>query len=254
MQSSDINHTSWKCKMHPSSFPLRCNYLFAFFSEAFQVSGMRKDVHWGAVFRRTTSKAKSIAFEERVYESCQSSRTRKAVAEKECLSCSAVKEIFYRRAEAEIKPTGAILTRVLGIYEIFLKKRHKLFVLIISDIEQKCVQAVLPERIEESLESWIDNLSVSQRKAIRYASIDMWSPYYYYAVRKKSPRAKIVVDRFHVMKQLNRRISRIRRKIQRNATDKVKEALKRSRQLFVKNRLEFTEKMVFTQIRDEPYS
>ena len=139
----------------------------------------------------------------------------------------------------------------MGIDEISLKKRHKLFVLIISDIEQKCVQAVLPERIEESLESWIDNLSVSQRKAIRYASIDMWSPYYY-AVRKKSPRAKIVVDRFHVMKQLNRRISRIRRKIQRNATDKVKEALKGSRQLFVKNRLEFTEKMVFTQIRDEP--
>jgi len=182
----------------------------------------------------------SIAFEESVYEDCLSG-TRKKVAEKECLSCSAVKEIFYRQAKAGIKPADAMRTRVLGIDEISLWKRHKQFVLIISDIERKCVQAVLPERTKESLEVWIDNLSALQRKAIRYASIDMWKPYYY-AVRNKPPRARIVVDRFHVVKQLNRRISQIRRKIQRNASDEIKQVLKGSRWLLVKNRSELTEK------------
>jgi transposase len=182
----------------------------------------------------------SIAFEEQVYERCLSG-TRKAVAAKECLSHSAVKEIFYRWAKSWIKLTETIRTRVLGIDEISKKKRHKQFVLIISDIERKCVLAVLPERTKANLETWIDNLSVSQRKAIRYASIDMWSPYYY-AVRKKLPRAKIVVDRFHVMKQLNERISQIRRKIQRNASNEIKEVLKGSRWLLVKNRSELTEK------------
>ncbi|MDM8540345.1 helix-turn-helix domain-containing protein, partial [Desulfococcaceae bacterium HSG9] len=57
---------------------------------------------------------RSIAFEESVYESCLSG-TRKKTAEKECLSCSAVKEIFYRRADARIKPTDAIRT---GFWEL----------------------------------------------------------------------------------------------------------------------------------------
>ena len=52
-----------------------------------------------------------------------------------------------------------------------------------------------PKRTEESREVWIDNLSALQRKAIRYASVDMWKPCYY-AVRKKPPRAEIVADRF----------------------------------------------------------
>jgi len=182
----------------------------------------------------------SVAFEEMVYENCLSCN-RKKVAEKECLSHSVVKEIFYRLAKARIKPTGSIRTRVLGIDEISLKKRHKQFVLIISDIERKCVLAVLPERTKESLETWIDNLSAVQRKAIRYASIDMWKPYYY-AVRNKLPRARIVADRFHVVKQLNGRISQIRRKIQRNTSDEIKQVLKGSRWILVKNRSDLTEK------------
>ena len=182
----------------------------------------------------------SIAFEEQVYESCLSG-TRKKVAEKECLSHSVVKEIFYRWAKAKIKRTDMIRTRILGIDEISLKKRHKQFVLIISDIERRCVLAVLPERTKESLETWIDNLSAAQRKAIRYASIDMWKPYYY-AVRNKLPRARIVVDRFHVVKQLNGRISQIRSKIQRNSSDEIKQVLKGSRWLLVWNRSELSEK------------
>ncbi len=78
---------------------------------------------------------RGISVEESVYEDCLS-RTRKKTAEKECLSCSVVKEIFYRRAKAEIKPADAMRTRVLGIDVISLKKRHKQFVLIISDIER----------------------------------------------------------------------------------------------------------------------
>ncbi len=98
-----------------------------------------------------------------------------------------------------------------------------------------------PERTEESLETRIDNLSAALRKAIRYASIDMWKPYYY-AVRNKLPRARIVADRFHVVKQLNGRISQIRRKIQRNTSDEIKQVLKGSRWILVKNRSELTEK------------
>jgi transposase len=41
---------------------------------------------------------------------------------------------------------------VLGIDEISLKKRHKQFGLVISDLERRCVMAVLPGREKERLE------------------------------------------------------------------------------------------------------
>lgn len=127
------------------------------------------------------------------------------------------------------------MTRVLGLDEISLKKRHKQFALIISDIDRRCILDVLPIREKEALEKWIDKLTEQQRQAIRFASIDMWAPYYY-AVRNKLPHAKIVVDRFHVMKHLNDRITQLRRNIQNNASDDIKEILKGSRWILVKNR------------------
>jgi len=176
----------------------------------------------------------SAAFEFHIYETCLSGN-RKKVAQKEGLSQSTVKDIFNRWARSRVNKSGDILTRVLGIDEISLKKRHKQFALVISDIGRRCILDILPVRDKEAFEEWIDNLSEPQRKAIRYASIDMWAPYHH-AVRNKLPHAQIVVDRFHVMKQLNERITQLRRNIQNNASSDMKDILKGSRWILVKNR------------------
>ena len=123
----------------------------------------------------------------------------------------------------------------MGFDEISLKKRHKQYALVISDIERKCILAVLPARDKELLEKWIDDLTEQQRKAIRVASLDMWRPYHQ-AIRAKIPHAKIVVDRFQVMKQLNGRLTQIRRRIQRNGDEEIKRILKGSRWILVRNR------------------
>jgi len=162
----------------------------------------------------------TIAFEHHIYESCISSN-RKRVAIREGLSQSTVRDIFNRWAQYKINRSGNILTRVLGIDEISLKKRHKQYALVISDIGRKCILAVLPARDKAVLEMWIDGLTEQQRKAIRFASIDMWRPYHQ-AIRNKLSHAKIVVDRFHVMKQLNGRLTQIRRRIQHNGDEEIK--------------------------------
>jgi transposase len=87
----------------------------------------------------------------------------------------------------------------------------------------------------EALEEWIGKLSEQQRQAVRFASIDMWAPYYY-AVRNKLPHVKIVVDRLHVMTHLNKRITQVRTNIQNSASDDIKDILKGSRWILVKNR------------------
>jgi transposase len=183
----------------------------------------------------------TTAFERHIYESCLSSNKKK-VAQQVDLSQSTVRDIFNRFAKGKVHRSQDILTRVLGIDEISLKKRHKQFALIISDISRKCILAVLPDRKKDTLENWIAGLTEKQRKAIRCVSIDMWRPYYQ-AARKMLPHAKVVVDRFHIMKHLNERINQIRKKIQKNAEEEtIKTVLKGSRWLLLRNRTELSSK------------
>ena len=184
-------------------------------------------------FRRHTA-----AFERHIYERCKAS-CRKKVAMKEKLSQATVKEILNRFARRIPERSGCLLTRVLGIDEISLKKRHKQFVLVISDISSRRILAVLPDRRKDTLENWFDELTEEQRRAIKFVSIDMWAPYAQ-AARAKLPKAQLTVDRFHVMKQLNERLGQMRRKIQRALPEEKKDMLKGMRWILVKNREELS--------------
>ena len=182
----------------------------------------------------------SKAFEMYVYQCCLES-TRKAVAMREGLSHSTVKDIFNRLAA--LKKSGIIdgKIRVLGIDEISLKKRHKQFVLVISDINRKCILAVLPDREKQTLINWLESLSVQTRKSIRFVSIDMWAPYYQ-AARQVLAHAEVVVDRFHVMKQLNARLTQLRTSYQKQCDPEIQKLLKGSRWIVVRNRSELSVK------------
>jgi len=182
----------------------------------------------------------SSAFEMHVYKSCLTA-TRKSVAIREMLSHSTVKEIFNRLAALKKNSTTCNTIRVLGIDEISLKKRHKQFVLVISDISRKCVLAVLPDREKKTLEAWIESLSTEVRNSIRFVSIDMWKPYYQ-AARSKLSHAKIVVDRFHVMKQLNMHLTKLRTKYQKECDSEMQKLVKGSRWILVRNRSELSKK------------
>ena len=65
--------------------------------------------------------------------------------------------------------------------------------------------------------------------------MDMWRPYRSF-VKQHLSQAKIVADRFHVMKQLNDQLTKARRQIQRQADEDTREALKGSRWLLVQAR------------------
>jgi len=181
----------------------------------------------------------SIAFEKHIYKLCQGS-TFKKVAFCEGLSNSTVIDIFnYYAAIKHTISNNFRATRVLGIDELSLKKRHQQYVLVISDIDRKCVLTILPNREKKTLEKWIESLNEQERKAIRWVSIDMWAPYYQ-AARSKLPHAKVVVDRFHVMKQLNTRLTQLRSKYQKESTIEIQDILKGSRWILVRNRHELS--------------
>jgi len=177
-------------------------------------------------------------FEQAIYRQCLESSC-KAVATGQWLHEATVKEIFKRWAKHTERRRGPTRVRVLGMDEIAIKKRHKQYALILSDLQERCVIAVLPERTQACLEQWLEQLTLDQRQAIRVVSMDMWHPYRQ-VVQTKLPQAKIVADRFHVMKQLNERLNQMRRSIQRHADDLTQQHLKGCRWLLVKNRPNLT--------------
>lgn len=170
-------------------------------------------------------------FEQVVYQQCCHS-SKKETAEQFQLSQTTVDGIFKRWAKRRIgSPQHQV--RVLGMDEIALKKRHKQYVLVLSDLERRHVLAVLPTREQKTLMAWLQTLTKAEKRAIRVVSMDMWRPYRS-VVSTYLPHADIVADRFHVMKQLNEQLTKARRQIQRQADANTKEALKGSRWLLVR--------------------
>jgi transposase len=177
------------------------------------------------------------AFEEYIYQRTQKT-PRKHVALQEGLSESTVKDIFKKWAKEQTRhQSDRRRVRVLGVDEISVRKGHRQYALVLSDLERRCVIDVLPNRKRDTFEAWLDNLSEEEHKAIRVVSMDMWKPYRL-AVQTKLSHAQIVADRFHVMKQLNHQVDLMRRALQKKADDSLYQLLKGNRWLLLKKRSE----------------
>jgi transposase len=181
-----------------------------------------------------SQRRESTAYELHIYDQCKHT-DQAAVAEQEGLHSETVKAIFQRWAKRAEKRQLRVVVRCLGVDEISLRKGHQQFALVLSDLERHCVIAVLAERSQKSLEAWLEGLDEAERKAIRLVAMDMWGPYRG-VVAAKLPQAEIVADRFHVMKQLNDAIAKIRRNLQAKADKASYELLKGIRWILVRNR------------------
>jgi len=176
----------------------------------------------------------SVAYELHVFEQCRHT-PQTTVAKREALHPETVKLIFLRWAKRTEQQRQPRPVRYLGVDEISLRKGHKDFALVLSDLERHCVIAVLAERSQESFGQWLDGLSATERKAIGVVAMDMWGPYRG-VVKAKLPQAEIVADRFHVTKQLNEAIAKIRRALQKTADATDYELLKGTRWILVRQR------------------
>ena len=193
-----------------------------------------ENLEWIGPKRRQTS-----AFELHIYERVKHKTPRKHVALQEGLNEATVLDIFKRQAKRAARQADDGRVRALGVDEISLRKGHKQYALVLSDLGRRRVIAVLPNRLKKTFEEWLDGLTGEERRAIRVVSMDMWEAYRQ-AVRKRLRHARIVADRFHVMKQLNHQIDLMRRSIQRKAkkegNEALYQALKGSRWVLLKNR------------------
>src|SRR5437868_5653624 len=102
----------------------------------------------------------------------------------------------------------------MGIDELSLKKRHKLYVTILTDLtdpDRPEVLAVADGRDEAAARQCLGKLSQEQQQRVQAYRADMGQAFHA-ACRDLLKNAKAVVDRFHVAKKFNEAIDGRRKK------------------------------------------
>jgi transposase len=137
------------------------------------------------------------------------------------------RDLSHRFAKPKLKHL-----RHIAIDEIAVAKGHR-YLTIVMDLESGAVVFVGDGKGAAALKPFWKRLHGSKAK-IEAVAMDM-SPAYREAVSTNLPKAKIVFDRFHVMKLFNEKLSELRCELHREATDKLqKKVLKGTRWLLLK--------------------
>jgi transposase len=149
------------------------------------------------------------------------------------ISWDLANDIQKRRLQQRFdRPRLAHVERI-AIDEIHLGKRHK-FITLVLDLESGAVLFVGDGKGADALKPFWKRLKAARAK-IKAVATDM-SPAYIAAVLRNLPRARLVFDRFHVMKLLNEKLTELRRELYREAVGPLqKQVLKGIRWLLLMN-------------------
>jgi transposase len=126
--------------------------------------------------------------------------SRSRLGQREGIGSATVERWFHDFLQREAaQRSGAPCPRVLGIDEHFFTRRHG-YATTFCDLQGHKVFDVVLGRSEASLESYLERLPGKER--VRVVCMDLASVYRA-LVRKHFPKARIVADRFHVIRIIN---------------------------------------------------
>jgi transposase len=110
------------------------------------------------------------------------------------------------RARKEARPIAYI-----GVDEKAFRKGHR-YHTVVCDLDRATVEFVAEERRTESLATYYAQLTDEQQSALQAVAMDMWEPYIR-ATRTGLPDgdAKIVFDRFHIMRDMTKAVDTVRK-------------------------------------------
>jgi transposase len=141
------------------------------------------------------------AFEEQVLRNLINSTVSDA-SPKLGLTAEAVEGILDRHVAQRVDWASVEALEVLGMDEIALTKGHRDFVTIVSARSPNgvlSVLAVLPDRCKETVKQFLASIPKRLQATVKRVCTDMYDGYIN-AVRDVLPRARVVIDRFHVAK------------------------------------------------------
>jgi len=157
--------------------------------------------------------------------------TVKEVSDLTGLHWDVVQRLDQRFLEEHLVRSNWENVETLCIDEVSYKKRHHYFT-IISDYATGQIIEIIEGRAYQNVAKVLKKIKRRVRLKIKWVSVDLWKPYLK-IVRQYFPKAKIVLDKFHLIGQLNKAIDIIRKDEQMVQEGNGRRILKNSRWLFL---------------------
>jgi transposase len=126
----------------------------------------------------------------------------------------------------------------MGIDEIYLIKPR----CVITNIQNNTVVDMLTNRNKDTVAKYL--FQMKQRDKVQFVAMDMWAPYRD-AVTAVMPQAKIVIDKFHVIKMANEAMEKARKGIRADLDLKQRRGLMHDRFVLLKRQRDLTDKEAF---------
>jgi len=118
----------------------------------------------------------------------------------------------------------------LGIDELYLLHQYRC---VITDVHNHHIIDLLRDRTKATVISYLHNLPTATKERITVVCTDMWASYHD-ATHEALPYAKLVVDKFHVLKLLSGCLETVRKQIRKSLTDKQRRTLMHDRFLLLR--------------------
>lgn len=131
-------------------------------------------------------------------------------------------------------------TEYLGVDEKSFLKGHK-YITVLYDLENHSVLDIAKDRKESSLDELLSGLSNKTRDSIKAVAVDMWKPFKT-SIERNLANAKIVYDKFHVMKHLSKAVDTIRKQENKSLIKEGKNDLKQTKYVWLTNKANWTAK------------
>jgi len=131
----------------------------------------------------------------------------------------------------------------IGVDEISIRRGHR-YLTLVYEIGESCRRLlwVEEERTKEALEKFFDFFGEARTAALKFICSDMWKNYLE-VIAEKAKSAVNVLDRFHIIKMLNKKIDKVRAaEVKRLMAEGREPVLTRSRWCFLKRSENLTEK------------
>jgi len=134
--------------------------------------------------------------------------------------------IMERAVQRGLQAKKRRIVQHLGVDEKAVAKGHQ-YLTLISDLDRGTVEFIADDRKKASLDAYYEDLTVRQKAGIQAVAMDMWDPYIR-STRQNLPRwwAKIVYDRYHIMKHMTKAVDDVRkaehRRLQAEGDDTLK--------------------------------
>lgn len=128
------------------------------------------------------------------------------IAEKYNISPSSAALIFDNHVDIPRRQ----LSECMAFDETYcFKSKDSNYICVLLDHSSKNIIDILPSRRKADLSDYFFKIPLEERKKVKYVSFDMWETYRIIS-KQYFPKAYLIVDKFHILQELTRKVTRVR--------------------------------------------